>query len=103
LLSSRRRHTTSKRDWSSDVWSSYLITNKIKTTTIMSKNSNSLFTFLLGAGMGAVVGVLFAPDTGNNTRDRLSYQLVRYKEELEEIGRASCREGGSRGVGGACV
>jgi len=51
----------------------------------MSKNSNSLFTFLLGAGIGAAAGVLFAPDSGNNTRDRLSYQLMRYKEELEDL------------------
>lgn len=51
----------------------------------MSKNSNSLLTFVLGAGMGAALGILFAPDSGNNTRDRLSYQLLRYKEELEEL------------------
>jgi gas vesicle protein len=51
----------------------------------MSKNSNSLLTFILGAGIGATLGILFAPDTGNNTRDRLSYQLLRYKEELEEL------------------
>lgn len=51
----------------------------------MSKNSNSLLTFILGAGIGAVAGILFAPDSGNNTRDRLSYQLIRYKEELEDL------------------
>lgn len=51
----------------------------------MSKNSNSLLTFILGAGIGAAAGILFAPDSGNNTRDRLSYQLLRYKEELEEL------------------
>ena len=51
----------------------------------MNKNSNSLFTFVLGAGIGAVMGILFAPDSGNNTRDRLSYQLLRYKDELEEL------------------
>lgn len=51
----------------------------------MNKNSNSLITLFLGAGIGAVLGILFAPDSGNNTRDRLSYQLLRYKEELEEL------------------
>lgn len=52
---------------------------------IMSKYSNSILTFILGAGIGATAGILFAPDSGNNTRDRLSYQLLRYKEELEEL------------------
>ena len=51
----------------------------------MAKNSNSLLAFALGAGIGATAGILFAPDTGNNTRDRLSYQLIRYKEELEDL------------------
>lgn len=51
----------------------------------MSKNSNSLLAFILGAGLGATVGVLFAPDSGNNTRDKLSYQLTKYKDELEEL------------------
>lgn len=51
----------------------------------MSKNSNSILTFIVGAGIGATLGILFAPDSGNNTRDRLSYQLIRYKEELEEL------------------
>src|SRR5690606_37239345 len=59
------------------------ITNKIM--LIMGKNSNSLIAFALGAGIGATAGILFAPDTGNNTRDRLSYQLIRYKEELEDL------------------
>jgi gas vesicle protein len=51
----------------------------------MSKNSNSLFAFLIGAGVGAALGVLFAPDTGTNTRDKLSFKLSKYKKELEEL------------------
>ncbi|WP_026955072.1 YtxH domain-containing protein [Algoriphagus vanfongensis] len=51
----------------------------------MSKNSNSLLAFVLGAGIGATLGVLFAPDTGSNTRDRLSYRLSKYKKELEDL------------------
>lgn len=51
----------------------------------MNKNSNSLLAFVLGAGIGATAGILFAPDSGNNTRDKLSYQLIRYKEELEDL------------------
>lgn len=51
----------------------------------MKNNGNSFLAFLLGAGLGAAVGVLFAPDAGTNTRDRLTYQLARYKEELEAL------------------
>ncbi|WP_215225181.1 YtxH domain-containing protein [Echinicola shivajiensis] len=51
----------------------------------MSKQSNSILAFVLGAGVGAALGVLFAPDSGNNTRDKLSYQLSKYKAELEDL------------------
>ncbi|WP_100629092.1 YtxH domain-containing protein [Algoriphagus formosus] len=51
----------------------------------MSKSSNSLIAFVLGAGVGTALGILFAPDTGSNTRDRLSYRLSKYKNELEEL------------------
>lgn len=51
----------------------------------MSKNSNSLFAFIIGASVGAALGVLFAPDTGSNTRDKLSFKLSKYKKELEDL------------------
>jgi gas vesicle protein len=51
----------------------------------MSKNSNSLLAFVLGTGIGATLGILFAPDSGDNTRDKLTYQLSRYKDELEDL------------------
>ncbi|WP_339924036.1 YtxH domain-containing protein [uncultured Cyclobacterium sp.] len=51
----------------------------------MGKKGNSLFAFALGAGLGATLGVLFAPDAGNNTRDKLSYRLAKYRNELEDL------------------
>lgn len=50
----------------------------------MSKSSNT-FMFMAGAGIGTALGLLFAPDSGKNTRDRLSYQLSKYREDLEEL------------------
>lgn len=51
----------------------------------MSKGSSNLFAFVLGAAAGAIVGILYAPDSGANTRDKLSYQLDKYKKQLEKL------------------
>lgn len=41
--------------------------------------------FVVGAATGAILGILYAPDKGSNTRDKLSYQLDKYKKQLEDL------------------
>ena len=51
----------------------------------MSKTGSSTLALLAGMMVGAVVGILYAPDKGINTRDRFAYQLEKYRMKLEEL------------------
>lgn len=51
----------------------------------MNKGIVGLLSLVTGAAVGLAVGVLFAPDTGTNTRGRVSYNLFRFKAALEDI------------------
>ncbi|MCR9250299.1 MAG: YtxH domain-containing protein [bacterium] len=51
----------------------------------MAKGGNSFFAFLSGAIIGGIFGILYAPDKGSNTRDKLSYNLDKYRSKLEDI------------------
>ena len=51
----------------------------------MSNSSKSLLAFLIGAASGAVIGLLFAPEKGTHTREKLSFLLDKYKKELEDL------------------
>ena len=51
----------------------------------MNKPVTLLLTFLAGVGAGTMVGILYAPDEGKNTRDKISFQLDRYREKLLDM------------------
>lgn len=51
----------------------------------MNKSSKAALAFLIGATAGAVAGILFAPDSGVNTRNKLYYRLSKYREQLSEL------------------
>ena len=51
----------------------------------MSKSGNTLLAFVIGAATGAILGILYAPDKGSNTRDKLTYRLDKYRKMLEEL------------------
>lgn len=53
----------------------------------MSKKSGNslLMAFLAGAATGAILGILYAPDKGSNTREKLSFQLDKYRKMLQDM------------------
>jgi len=50
----------------------------------MSRRSNNLLFFLAGAAAGAILGILYAPDKGINTREKLGAKLDDYRQKLKE-------------------
>ena len=51
----------------------------------MSKKTTALVAFLSGAAAGAAFGMLFAPERGRETRDRLSFRLDKYRDLLRDM------------------
>ncbi|MDF7820666.1 YtxH domain-containing protein [Runella sp. MFBS21] len=51
----------------------------------MSNSSRTLVAFLAGVATGAAIGVLYAPEKGEITRDKLSYRLSKYREQLQGL------------------
>jgi gas vesicle protein len=51
----------------------------------MSRSSKTLWAFIVGAAAGAVVGILYATDKGENTRNKLYFQLNKYRDQLKSL------------------
>ncbi len=51
----------------------------------MSKGTAHFLFFTVGLAVGATIGILYAPDEGKSTRDKLSFQLTKYRDKLRDI------------------
>src|SRR5206468_8579523 len=90
FFSSRRRHTRSDRDWSSDVCSSDL-----RALTGNCGSSTTIRNCQLAPALGIVPNVMSASVTCSNDGSYFSASTASVNPVLpSEIGRASCRERG---------
>ncbi len=61
----------------------------------MSKTQSTLFALVAGFAIGAVAGILLAPDNGEKTRQKLAKKAEDLKKELDEqveVGKAKIYE-----------
>ena len=49
----------------------------------MSSSSKSFIAFLAGVAAGTAIGILYAPDKGEVTRDKLASKLSNYRGQLQ--------------------
>ena len=61
----------------------------------MNKTQSTLFALVAGLAAGAVIGILLAPDKGENTREKIAKKTADLKKELEgqvEVSKAKIYE-----------
>jgi gas vesicle protein len=51
----------------------------------MGNLTRTLVSFTAGVVAGAALGILYAPDKGIHTRNKLTFQLDRYRKRLKEL------------------
>lgn len=51
----------------------------------MSRTGRDLIFLLTGVVGGSLFGLLYAPDKGRITRDRLSYRLSKYRDQIDHL------------------
>jgi gas vesicle protein len=51
----------------------------------MSNSSRTFISFLAGVATGAAIGILYAPEKGEVTRDKLAYRMSKYREQLQKL------------------
>src|SRR5207247_8260901 len=97
FVSSRRRHTRSTRDWSSDVCSSDLPQEYLDSgadAIVEGEAEQTLEDLLRQSGpLEKIPGILFRNPDGSVARTEARPLIA------DQIGRASCRERGSRALG----
>ena len=64
---------------------SFVISDLIKERSIIMKGLNVLAAFLGGAAVGAAIGILFAPEKGEDTRHKIAEILRKKRNEMENL------------------
>src|SRR5207247_5958686 len=100
-FSSRRRHTRSTRDWSSDVCSSDLVACADSVRVTRARRDAQLQRFMTVPGVGPIPALAFKATIDDPARSARSRSVGAYVGL--KIGRASCREGVETSGGAACA